>query len=159
MDWIKLCVHVVCALFGADCLVAVLNDIKRARHCLQVGACVIYSKLRQVHMDSGSDELALVAGQQKQDKCVFIGNWSSNLWSICLSSYDLFERATHYILHRYVNSYGGTLPWTTITMLDGSQFTSMICWFHLKTRRNYISFSWMDISPSRKLIVSFRLWD
>ena len=26
-------------------------------------------------------------------------------------------------------------------MLDGSQFTSMICWLYLKTRCNYISFS------------------
>ena len=41
-------------------------------------------------------------------------------------------------------------------MLDGSQCTSMICWLYLKTCRNYISFSWMDILLSKKLIVSFR---
>ena len=47
-----------CALsiIGADSLVTV-DDIKRARYCLQVGACVIYSKLKQAHMDSGSDKL------------------------------------------------------------------------------------------------------
>ena len=60
---------------------------------------------------------------------------------MCLSSYDLFEKANiHYIVHQYVNSYTGTLLWTTITMLDGSQFTSMICWLYLETSRNYISF-------------------
>ena len=42
-------------------------------------------------------------------------------------------------------------------MLDCSQFTSMICWLCLKTCRSYIGFSWMDISPSKKLIVSFCL--
>ena len=36
-----------------------VNDIKRARYCLQVGACVIYSKLK-THRDSGSDELILL---------------------------------------------------------------------------------------------------
>ena len=34
------------SIVGADSLVTV-NDIKRARYCLQVGACVIYSKLKQ----------------------------------------------------------------------------------------------------------------
>ena len=44
---------------GADSLVTV-NSIKRARYCLQVGACVIYLKLKQAHRDSGSDELILL---------------------------------------------------------------------------------------------------
>ena len=44
---------------GADSLVTV-NDIKRSRYCLQVGACVIYSKLKQAHMDRGSNELILL---------------------------------------------------------------------------------------------------
>ena len=50
-----------CGLFivGADSLVTV-NDIKRAKYCLQVGACVIYSKLKQALRDSGSDELILL---------------------------------------------------------------------------------------------------
>ena len=42
----------------ADSLVTV-KGIKRARYCLQVGACVIYSKLKQARMDSGSNELIL----------------------------------------------------------------------------------------------------
>ena len=46
------------SIVGADSLVTV-NDIKRARYCLQVGACVIYSKLKQAHIDSKSDELIL----------------------------------------------------------------------------------------------------
>ena len=33
----------------------------------------------------------------------------------------------YHILHRHVNSYIGTLLWTTIILLDGSQFTFMIC--------------------------------
>ena len=44
------------SIVGADSLVTV-NDMKRARYCFQVEACVIYSKLKQAHMDSGSDEL------------------------------------------------------------------------------------------------------
>ena len=44
------------SIVGADSLVTV-NDIKRTRYCLQVGACVIYSNLKQVHMNSGSNEL------------------------------------------------------------------------------------------------------
>ena len=47
------------SIAGADSLVTV-NDIKRARYCLQVGACVIYSKLKEAHRDSGSDELILL---------------------------------------------------------------------------------------------------
>ena len=46
------------SIIGADSLVTV-NDIKRTRYCLQVGACVIYSKLK-THRDSGSDELILL---------------------------------------------------------------------------------------------------
>ena len=46
------------SIIGADSLVTV-DDIKRARYCLQVGAFVIYSKLKQAHMDSESDELIL----------------------------------------------------------------------------------------------------
>ena len=47
------------SIVRADSLVTV-NDIKRARYCLRVGACVIYSKLKQAHRDSGSDELILL---------------------------------------------------------------------------------------------------
>ena len=47
------------SIAGADSLVTV-NDIKRARYCLQVGECVIYSKLKEAHRDSGSDELILL---------------------------------------------------------------------------------------------------
>ena len=55
------------SIVGADSLVTV-NDIKRARYCLQVGACKIYSKLKQAHMDSGSDELILLwLAKEKQD--------------------------------------------------------------------------------------------
>ena len=43
---------------GADYWV-IVNNIKRARYCLRVGTCVIYLKLKQAHMDSGSDELIL----------------------------------------------------------------------------------------------------
>ena len=46
------------SIVGADSLVTV-NDIKRATYCLQVGARVIYSKLKHAHIDSGSDELIL----------------------------------------------------------------------------------------------------
>ena len=58
MDWIKL---FTCGLsiVGADSLVT-LNNIKKARYCLQVGACVIYSKLKQTHRNSASDELILL---------------------------------------------------------------------------------------------------
>ena len=43
----------------ADSLVSV-NDMKRARYCLQVGVYVIYLKLKQAHTDSGSDELIIL---------------------------------------------------------------------------------------------------
>ena len=43
------------SIVEADSLVTV-NDIKRARYCLQVGAFMIYSKLKQAYMDSGSVE-------------------------------------------------------------------------------------------------------
>ena len=147
------------SIVGADSLVRV-NNIKRAWYCLQFGACLIYLTLKQLYRGSRSDELILLwlANKSKINEMYFY--WKLNLWLMCLSSYDLFERANiHYILHRYVNSYAGTSLWTTTTMLDGSQFTYIICWFHLKTRRNYISFSWMDISTSKKLTVNFRLWD
>ena len=60
------------SIVGADSLVTV-NDIKRARYCLQVGACVIYSKLKQVHMDNGSDELILswLANKSKINEMCF----------------------------------------------------------------------------------------
>lgn len=45
-------------VFEAASLVTV-SDIKRARYCVQVGVCVIYSKLKQSLMNSGSDELIL----------------------------------------------------------------------------------------------------
>ena len=68
----KLCVHVNLSIVGADSLVKV-NNIKRARYYLQVGACVIYSKLKQAHMDSGSDELILLwlANKSKMNKICF----------------------------------------------------------------------------------------
>ena len=37
-----------------------LNDIKRARYCLQVGVCVIYLKLKEAHRHSESNELILL---------------------------------------------------------------------------------------------------
>ena len=46
------------SIVGADSL-ATVNDIKKARYYLQVGAGVIYLKLKQVHMDSRSYELIL----------------------------------------------------------------------------------------------------
>ena len=46
------------SIVGADSLVTVKT--KRARYCLQVGSRVIYWKLKQVHRDSGSDELILL---------------------------------------------------------------------------------------------------
>lgn len=39
--------------------VVTVNDIKRARYCVQIVECVIYSKLKQSYMNSGSDELIL----------------------------------------------------------------------------------------------------
>ena len=68
----KLCVHVNLSNVEADSLVKV-NNIKRARYYLQVGACVIYSKLKQAHMDSGSDELILLwlANKSKVNKICF----------------------------------------------------------------------------------------
>ena len=36
-----------------------VNNIKRARYFLQVGAFVIYSKSKQVHIDSGRYELII----------------------------------------------------------------------------------------------------
>ena len=48
-----------CFIVAANYLVTVSN-IKRASYCLQVGACLIYSKLKQAHMDSGSDKLILL---------------------------------------------------------------------------------------------------
>ena len=122
---------------------------------------MIYSKLKQTHRNSGSDELILLwlANKSKINEMYFYWKLILELM-MCLSSYDFFKRANiHYILHHYVNSEAGTLLWTTITMLDGSQFTSIICWLYLKTHHNYITFSWMDISPSKKLTISFRLWD
>ena len=149
------------SIVGADSLVTV-NDIKRTRYCLQVGVCVIYSKLKQTHRDNGSDELYLLwlANKTKMNEMCFY-------WKLILERmidvlvFIRFLREGKYplILHRYVNSYAGTLLSIAITMLDGSQFTSMICWLYLKTRRNCISFLWMDISSSKKLIVSFRSWD
>ena len=151
----------VCGLsiVGADSLVTV-NDIKRARYCLQVGACVIYSKLKQAHMDSGSDELILwwLANKSKINSICFYWKLILELmidFLIFIGPMKIFP----YILYRYINSCAGALLWTTITMLDDSQITSKICWLYLKTRSYYISFSWMDISPSGKLIVSFHLWD
>ena len=47
------------SIVRADSLVT-LNNIKRARYYLQVGACMIYLKLKQAHRDSGSDELILL---------------------------------------------------------------------------------------------------
>ena len=49
----------VLSIVGTDSLMTV-NGIKRAMYCLQVLACLIYSKLKQAHMDSGSDELILL---------------------------------------------------------------------------------------------------
>ena len=68
----KLCVHVNLSNVEADSLVKV-NNIKRARYYLQVGACVIYSRLKQAHMDSGSDELILLwlANKSKVNKICF----------------------------------------------------------------------------------------
>ena len=50
-------IMLICGLsiVGADSLVTV-NDIKRARYCLQVAACVIYLKLKDAYKDSGSDK-------------------------------------------------------------------------------------------------------
>ena len=149
------------SIVGADSLVTV-NNIKRASYCLQFEACVIYSKLKQAHRDSGSDELIpLWLAKKSKINEMFLLEIDSRL--MCLSSYDFFERANiHSILHRYINSYDGTLLWTAITMLDGSQFTSMICCLYLKTRHNYISLSWMDVSLSKKIFpkyFSFHLWD
>ena len=60
------------SIVGADSLVTV-NNIKRARYCLQVGACVIYSKLKQAHRDSRSDELILLwlANKNKKNEMCF----------------------------------------------------------------------------------------
>ena len=60
------------SIVEADSLVTV-EDIKRARYGLQVGACVIYSKLKKAHMDSGSDELILLwlANKSKINKMCF----------------------------------------------------------------------------------------
>ena len=60
------------SIVGADSLVTV-NDVKKARPCLQVGACVISSKLKQAHMDSGSDELIFwwLANKSKINKMCF----------------------------------------------------------------------------------------
>ena len=60
------------SIVGAESLVTV-NDVKKARPCLQVGACVISSKLKQAHMDSGSDELIFwwLANKSKINKMCF----------------------------------------------------------------------------------------
>ena len=60
------------SIVGADSLVTV-NDIKGAKYCLQAGACVIYSKLKQAHTDSGSDELILswLANKSKINEMCF----------------------------------------------------------------------------------------
>ena len=119
-------------------------------------------------MDSGSDELipSWLASKSKISEMSFswklilelMINLLAFIRSLREGKYPLYIYIYIYI-HRYINSYSDTLLWTTTTMLNGSQFTSMMCWFFSKTRRNYISFSQMDISPSKKLIVSFHLWD
>ena len=60
------------SIVGADSLVTV-NGIKRVRYCLQVGACVIYLKLKQAHMDSGIDKLILLwlASKSKTNEMCF----------------------------------------------------------------------------------------
>ena len=57
---------------GADYWETV-NNIKRARYCLQVGTYVIYLKLKQAHMDSESDELILswLANKRKINEMCF----------------------------------------------------------------------------------------
>ena len=81
-------------------------------------------------MDSGNNKLILplMANKSKINEICFYWKLILEPMVDFLTSYDLFKWADiHYILHRYVNSYAGTLLWTTITMVDGSQFTSMIC--------------------------------
>ena len=89
---------------GAEFLVTV-NNLKRASHSLQVGACVIYSKLKQANMDTGSD--------------VFILSWLVNkikinemdfYWKVIVKlMIDLLVFIRSLIWHPYVNSYAGTL--------------------------------------------------
>ena len=57
---------------GADYWETV-NNIKRARYCLQVGTYVIYLKLKQARMDSESDELILswLANKRKINEMCF----------------------------------------------------------------------------------------
>ena len=59
-------------IVGADSLVTV-KEMKRATYCFQAGACVIYSKLKQAHMDSVNNELILLwlANKSKVNEMCF----------------------------------------------------------------------------------------
>ena len=62
------------SIAGADSIVTV-NYIKRARYCLQVGPCVIYSKLNKAHMDWSEDLILLwLANKSKINEIRFYWN-------------------------------------------------------------------------------------
>ena len=143
----------------ADSLVTV-NDIKRARYCLQVRACVIYLKLKQVNMDNGSKELilSLLANKSKiNEMCVY--------WKLIL---ELMVDVLVFIRSLREGKY----PLYIVSL------RKLICWYFTMDHYNYArwlsvhiydllslpqnslqlhSFSWINISPSKKRIASFRL--
>ena len=92
------------SIVGADSLVTV-KDIKRARCCLEVGACVIYSKLKKTHMDSGSDEFILLwlANKSKINEMCFYWKLILELmidlfvftWSLREGKYPLYITSLH----------------------------------------------------------------
>ena len=94
----------------ADSLV-IVNVIKGARYCLQVGACVIYSKLKQAHMDSGSDELILswLANKRKINEMCFYWKLILELMidllvfirSLRESKFRLYVGLLHKLIHWY----------------------------------------------------------
>ena len=85
---------------GAEFLVTV-NNLKRASHSLPVGACVIYSKLKQANMDTGSDVLMYV---------LIKVNEMDFYWKVIVKlMIDLLVFIRSLIWHPYVNSYAGTL--------------------------------------------------
>ena len=88
------------SIVGAEFLVTV-NNLKRASHSLPVGACVIYSKLKQANMDTGSDVLMYV---------LIKVNEMDFYWKVIVKlMIDLLVFIRSLIWHPYVNSYAGTL--------------------------------------------------
>ena len=117
---------------------------------------MIYSKLKQGLVDSGNNKLILplMANKSKINEIRFYWKLILEPMVDFLTSYDLFKWADiHYILHRYVNSYAGTLLWTTITMLYISLLAIIVCTYYVYDLNDsvFISMNWHLLSVNTNL--------